>query len=418
MRYLVKTFGCRVNQAETIQIEKDLQDQGFLPVLKNQKPDLAIINSCVVTQKAEKEVQQMARSLRRRYPRIFLVVAGCGPAYWKLAKKDFRTADFLINNRQKGKIGRLLKKKLAVFSQPGIEKEFLSRFTSVRALVKIQDGCNQFCPYCIVPYLRREPWSKPIREVLAEINQWLERGVREIVFTGINLKLYQYGLDRLLKEVLEKTEIARIRFGSISLEALSDKLIDLYKKEYQKSGAKTRLCRHFHIPIQSGSSPILNKMGRKYTPGDFQNLLAKIRRKIPGAVITTDLIVGFPEESQKDFEKSLRAIEKLAFLKVHLFRFSPRTGTLAAEKIKSGQWQPVNPRIIKRRAKKAAEIAQKIRKKELAKLKDLKLAVLFEKQAGPGVYEGYTDNFIRVRKKSDRNLVNQIRLVKWGRLLS
>ncbi|MBN1263114.1 MAG: MiaB/RimO family radical SAM methylthiotransferase [Candidatus Pacebacteria bacterium] len=408
--YYIKTFGCRANQAESIEIEKGLQNAGCQPAGEGNFPDLAVINSCMVTKKAEKEVKQLARSLRQRFPEAFLAIVGCGPAFWRLKKEKFISADRLFDNRQKSRLISLLGRKFFCYcdSNHSSRKMFLSPLTSARVPVKIQDGCDQFCAYCLVPYLRSKKISKPIEEVVAEINAWMNRGIKEVVLTGINLSLYQSGIAPLVREVLSHTKIARIRFGSIGIKVIDDKLAGLYAEEYQKSREKTRLCRHFHIPLQSGSERILQKMGRKYTPEEFKKKITKIRRTIPGVTISTDLIVGFPGETRKDFLASLGLIKKMAFIKVHVFRFSAREKTLAWEMLKTKKWQPVSPAEIRKRALQARGLASQIRRKEIQKFEGHKLTVLFEKEIRRGIFDGYTDNFIKLQKRSKKNLFGEI----------
>jgi len=417
--YYLKTFGCRVNQAEGLKIEKDLQKIGFFPLTSNQVPDLIVINSCVVTAKAEKEIKQVCRSLKRRYPSSFLVVIGCGPAFWKLKKEDFSIADLLLDNQEKKKLAAIIKKKFSCSScyydtVHGSRKRrtFLSNFGLVRALVKIQDGCNQSCSYCLVPYLRTKIKSKPIPLVVKEIKEWVDKGVKEIVLTGVNLSLYRQEIPEFLEQILKKTKISRIRFGSISVEVMSDRLIELYRREYQKSGIKTRLCRHFHIPLQSGSKKILEKMARKYTPDQFRQLVKKIKKEIPGVTISTDLIVGFPGETEKDFKDSLQLVKELKFIKVHLFRFSKREKTFACRMIEGKKWKPVPLKTVKRRAREAVKLNRAVGQKEVKRLKGEPLSVLFEGKKAPGVYRGYSDNYLDFRKKSSQNLVGQIKRVK------
>jgi threonylcarbamoyladenosine tRNA methylthiotransferase MtaB len=409
--YFIKTFGCRTNQAESLGIEKNLQAIGFLPVSKDGKPDLVVVNSCVVTKKAEKEVRQLVRSLRRRHPKSFLVVVGCGVNFWRLRREKLAGADLLLSNRQKGRLAKIVSKKLGSRFVDG-EKQpvgFLSSFGSIRTLVRIQGGCDQFCSYCLVPHLRKRLYSKLPEEVVAEVNEWVSWGAKEVVLTGINLEKYEFNLTALLRKLLTKTKILRIRFGSINVGAISDELLDLYQKEHQEKDVKTRLCRHFHIPLQSGSGRILKKMGRKYTPSEYAQLGAKIKRMIPGASITTDLIVGFPGETEKDFLASVRMIKKVGFLKVHVFRFSPRFGTLSWRMIEGGRWQGVDPRVVRARAKEARRVAGVVRKRELARLGEEKLVVLFDGKK-KRVYEGYSDNFIRFKKKSGKDLLGKMEL--------
>lgn len=397
MRYLIKTFGCRTNQAESFEIERALQAGGIMPAILGE-PEVVIVNSCAVTGKAFKEVRQCLRAYRRQFPKAKLVLAGCAAEFARLTGEKAE-ADWQVGNGEKAGLAARIKKE---FSGGGgqVGSEFLGNFTGTRALVKIQDGCDQFCAYCIVPYLRRRFTSRPVAAVLKEINWLVEnRGTREVTLTGINLEKYEPGLAQLVVAVLAKTRVERVRFGSINVGAFSPELIKLYREEYRRGGTKTRLARHFHIPLQSGSARVLKLMNRPYTLEEYRRLVQRLKKEVPGVAITTDVIVGFSGETAADFEQSLALVKELEFLKVHVFRYSPRKGTLAWQMVKAGQWETVETEEAKRRAAKLWQVAVEVRKKVTVQLEKEKLWVIPEREVAPGVGEGYTDNWLRQKVK-------------------
>lgn len=401
MKYLIQTFGCRTNQAESFELEKQLHEAGFRLALGNEEPDVVILNSCAVTLKAVKEVRQSLSGWRRQYSKAKLVLMGCVVNFGRLTER-FLTADLVIANEEKGRAVELIISQLGSQGRVSFadDDRFGSNFSDLRGLVKIQDGCNNFCAYCIVPYLRRSICSVSIEDVV-EKTLWLirNRQAREVNLTGINLELYRPGLVQLLETLLKKTRIERIRFGSINVGAFSDDFFGLYAREYRFRKEKTRLARHFHIPLQSGSDRILRRMNRPYSVSQYLALVEKIRAAIPGVTITTDVIVGFPGETDDDFQATLEVIEKAGFLKVHLFRYSNRPGTLASRMLTERKWQRVSGEEKRMRAKEAAKIAAEVSQRRIELVAKEKYLVIPEAEIEPGVWIGYTDNFLRRKVK-------------------
>ena len=399
MKYLIKTFGCRVNQAESFAFEQEFQEVGIRPTSNGEVAEVVVVNGCAVTHKAMKEVRQTLRAVRRDYPRAVLVLAGCPVNFQSLTEIKLPPVDLVVANGDKTKLVEKVLKCLdrkADLPLDWSETTFQANFSGPRALVKIQDGCNQFCTYCLVPYLRRQLISKKPFQVVEEIKELMvKRGTREAVLAGINLDRYQYNLTDLLVKILRETEIERICFGSINVGAFDDRLIPLYVQEFKKNGARTRLARHFHLPLQSGSTRILRRMGRPYKAKEYLDLVLRLKKEIPGVSVTTDLIIGFPGETEADFEASLAAIKKAGFLKVHLFRFSPREGTQAWDRIEEGRWKKVSDHLIKKRFRKARQVAERVGAKERKKLAEFPSWVLWEGEIKPGILTGYTDYFLK-----------------------
>jgi threonylcarbamoyladenosine tRNA methylthiotransferase MtaB len=266
-----------------------------------------------------------------------------------------------------------------------------------RAFLKVQDGCDQFCAYCIVPYLRGKSRSRKAEKIVEKIKKLEKKGVKEVILCGINLADYKPSLASLLKKTLKKTNVPRIRLGSINLEVFDDKFISLWQD--------SRLCPHFHISLQSGCNQTLKRMGRKYTFGEFKKLVSKIRRQVKNVNITTDFLVGFPGETEKDFEESLKDLKSLKLGKIHVFRYSPREGTRVAK-----MEDRIAEKVKSKRAKKVRDWSQKMSEELAKKFIGKKLKVLFEKEKN-GWFEGLSENYIRVRARG-KDLRGKIKAVR------
>ncbi len=388
MNFLIKTLGCRVNQAESQQLREALLERGWQ---KGLPPDICILNTCSVTQKAEKETRQEARKLKREYPGSFLIVTGCSVDYWrKKGKLPDLGADLYIENKEKVTIPDL--PEVATGFHPGSGRQGASR-----VFVKVQDGCNQFCTYCIVPYLRGRSRSIPAEEIVERIKKLESQATKEVILCGINLADYQPSLTPLLRKILKETKIPRIRLGSINLKAFSDEFIALWQN--------SRLCSHFHIPLQSACNQTLKRMGRRHTIEDFRRIAVKLRQEIAGVNITTDILVGFPDETKTEFEKGFKNLQSLKLGKIHVFRYSLRNGTKAAE-----MKNQVSEKTKKERAAKIRRLSQEMGEAFAKQFVAKKLKVLFETYKD-GFCQGWSENYLRARVKS-RGLRGKIKVVK------
>ena len=345
--FIVITFGCRVNQAESRVIGEELGKQGLLETKNQALAEVVVVNSCAVTVKAEKEIRQAIRKIKRENPNCFLIVAGC----WveKIQRSEFKDlVDLFISNKDKDKIGSFFERKLPIT----FYKDKYAQ--SAKALVKIQDGCNNYCTYCIVPYLRGRSASRAVDKIVKEIRELEAKKIKEVVLTGVDIADYS-DLAGLLREILNKTKIKKISFGSVNINAFTPEFMSLIKDNSQIS-------RHFHIPLQSGCDNTLKRMNRRYKIKNYGSRIMDLKRKIPDFSFSTDIIVGFPGETNKEFEESIRNLRNLRsllgkkFKKIHIFRYSPREGTVAAKMIGRKDWEEVDNEIKKKRMEEVGRI--------------------------------------------------------------
>lgn len=333
-------FGCRVNEAEKEEIDKKMLKNGF--IFNEKDPDVYIINTCAVTHKAEREARQLIYQIKKKLPKTKIVITGCSATYWQKNQlyKDL-PVDLLIENVNKEFLVEILKKRLISKknnnSQLTIKNTITSKFlSSNRVMIKIQDGCQRYCTFCIVPYLRGFPKSIKINEILTIVKNYSEK-IKEVVLTAINTEAFGYDTSEkfvdLIKTILEKTTISRLSFGSIHPWSINEDFFNFYEKYHDSN----RLVHFFHIPLQSGSDKILTLMKRGYKTFDMLNKLNEIKKINPLSFIGTDVIVGFLEENDKDFQDTYDFLEKAPIDKFHVFRFSKRTKTQAyfmAKKLK------------------------------------------------------------------------------------
>ncbi len=341
VRVAFHTLGCKVNQQETAAIEAAFVDRGCAICPFDSVVDVYVINSCVVTAQAERKSRGMVRRIRSRAPNSLIVLAGCFPQVAGEAAQD-TGADILVGSNDKAKIVDLVMNSLqgaekqALLVSPlgdGVKFERISpgiESDRTRAFLKVQDGCEQFCAYCIIPFARGPERSLPMDEVVERAQQLVARGYHEIVLTGIHLGAYgrdlsqRGGLAGLAKKILRHTDLLRLRFGSLEPNDIDACLIALMKES-------ERICRHLHIPLQSGCDRTLRRMGRRYTTGQYSDLIQTLRSELPLIGITTDIIAGFPGETDEDHMQSEAFLREVAPLRSHVFRYSLRTGTPAAE---------------------------------------------------------------------------------------
>ncbi len=310
--FLSLNFGCRVNAAETNQWSQLLIDDGFAPATSKNNPSIILVNTCAITKKGEKESLNKIKSLSQKFPNSKIYVTGCAD-FTKI--KNLKNTSFFTN---------LEKEKLLNQLHSHYSRHIKDKFSHTnRFLLKIQSGCQQYCSYCIVPLKRNYLYSLPIKDAIRTINKAVENDYQEVIITGVNIEQYQYKFSSLLKDILEKTSIKLISFGSIPINCIDNNLIDLFKKYPH------RLSNFLHIPIQSGSDKILKLMHRPYTKKDILRKFSDLNSNIPNLRYGTDIIVGFPSESDSDFKQTLSLCQKIGFSKIHTFIFSPRPNTKA-----------------------------------------------------------------------------------------
>jgi len=333
MKFAIHTFGCKVNIYESEYIINLLLNKGYTQVDFNEESDIYIINTCTVTNEADKKDKKLIRSTRNNHKDSILIVMGC---YSQLNPNDI-DADIVIGNKHKSKIIELIEKYQKIkekiilvedISKTEFEDMYINRFIEhTRAFVKIQDGCNAFCSYCTIPYARGGLRSKDFNTVIKEVSNLVNKGYKEIVLTGIHTGRYgleqNTNLETLLKELVKIKDIFRIRLSSIEINEITDGIIDLIKNNQV-------MAKHLHIPLQSGSNTILKSMNRLYDLDFFLKRIDYIRKEIPDISITTDLIVGFPGETEELFQETIDTLNIIKFTKIHTFPYSKRNGTKAA----------------------------------------------------------------------------------------
>lgn len=401
MKISIVTLGCKVNKYESDAIMHSLSEKGYEVFDGLREADLYIINTCAVTGEAEKKSRQAIARCRNQNKNAKILVCGCASQKNSLQFEE-KGVDFIGGTARKNFIAQYVdliacgesfeKQNLSALPLE-YEKEDFATQSRVRAYIKIQDGCNNFCSYCIIPYLRGRSRSRELDDILNEVKA-LPNEVKEIVLTGINVTDYKIsgksGLILLLSE-LDK-------FGKrIRLSSLEETIVD---EEFVKALASLKnFCPFFHLSLQSGSAKVLKDMNRKYTPEDFEKSVNLIRKYFPTAGITTDVIVGFPTETDDLFEESMHFIEKIGFSGLHIFQYSKRDGTVAS-KLKD-----LSSQLKKQRAKRLEELDERLRKTFIAQNKGGK--VLVEEKEGD-FYVGYSENYIKCYIDSDQDITNQV----------
>ena len=405
------TLGCKVNQYETNAMIQEFLNNGYEVVEFNEMADIYIINTCTVTNMSDRKSRQMLRQAKKNNPESFVVACGC---YVQVAKEEVEKIpeiDFVIGTNEKNKIVELIEEKITENINPNISDVMKTLeygdFGSVtytektRAVIKVQDGCDRFCSYCIIPYARGRVRSRNPESVIKEIKEIAERGIKEVVITGIHIASYGkdfkngYELINLLEEINKIEGIKRIRLGSIEPLLITDEFLERIKK-------LEKICHHFHLSLQSGCTNTLKRMNRRYTAEEFENIVKKIREVYDDVVLTTDIIVGFPGETDEEFNKTYEFLKKIKFYKMHIFKYSPRKGTKAA--IMENQ---ISGDIKEKRSSLLIELSNKNEKEYLNKQLGKKLEVLFEEKEG-NYYKGHTQNYIEVKCKNAECLENKI----------
>jgi threonylcarbamoyladenosine tRNA methylthiotransferase MtaB len=374
-KYYIYTFGCKVNQYESQLISEKFRNDNFECAKKPGEADIIIFNSCTITAKADKECEYFLRKASKLISKPKIILTGC------LVKNKSVYIKKPLPNIE------IVEDKTRLFKQP--QNQMISGFDKhSRAFLKIQDGCKSFCSYCIVPYVRNVLWSKPENEVILEITNLVKSGYYEIVLTGIHIGKYNGGLHNLLKKIIQIPLNFRMRISSIELNEIDNKLIELIRQNPNK------ICRHLHIPLQSGSDEILRQMNRKYSSRDFEEKINKIMQILPDLTLTTDIITGFPGEAEKNHKETCEFIKQTPFAKAHIFRYSDRSGTKA-----SMLTSKVFPDEIKNRSKDLLEIDRVKRRDFLnkntgKKRKAVKIAI------GKNIV--LTDNYITVLVEEEK----------------
>lgn len=414
------TLGCKVNQADTASMENLFLRSGHQLVSFDGEADVYIINTCVVTNTGQRKSRQTIHRAIRKNPNALIVVTGCYPQTAAEEVKAIAGVDMIIGNQDRAQIVQLVEERLAhrqtdtldavhkLTASTAFEEMAAGDITDkTRAFLKIQEGCNQFCTYCIIPYARGPLRSRSLESIRTETQRLISAGFKEIVLIGIHLGCYGKEnpdgptLYDAVKTVLEVPGVQRLRLGSLESVEVEPRLLTLMQED-------ARFCRHLHLPLQSGCDKTLQAMHRPYTTAKFKTLLADIKTKVPDIAITTDVIVGFPGETEADFETTCKFVESCGFSKMHIFPFSARKGT-PAEKFAGA----VTEAVKKERADILGRIDETMHKAFLQGMVGQNAEVLFEQPAGEDYFEGLTGNYQRVFVKSGgRNLGGEILPVK------
>ena len=410
------TLGCKVNQYETNAMSQKLIENGYKVVEHTQKADIYIINTCTVTNMSDRKSRQMIRRAKEMNPKAFIIAVGC---YVQVSKKEvekIEEIDLALGNEEKVNIvdycNKLLEEKDSE-KQSAMEdvmqaKEFsefgeTSYTEKTRAVIKVQDGCDRFCSYCIIPYARGRVRSRKPEHIIKEIENIAKQGIKEVVITGIHIASYGkdfrngYKLIDLLEEINQIEGIERIRLGSIEPLLITEEFV-------QRLTKLEKICEHFHLSLQSGCNETLKRMNRRYTIEQFTEIVERLRVAYSNVNLTTDIIVGFPGETEEEFNKTYKFLENIKFYKMHIFKYSQRKGTKAAE-----MPEQISPEEKEKRSKKLIELSDKNEEEYNKKYIGKTVEVLWEEEK-QGTYKGHTKNYVLVESNSkhQENMLEQV----------
>ncbi len=403
-RVALDTVGCKLNQAETELLAKQLAEAGYRLVSPADEADVYILNTCTVTHIADSKSRRRLRMAHGRNPDALLIAIGC---YAERAPRELAQIDrvgLVLDNDDKLHLLRLLEESGGITNPACGQGDSTSSHYNgfrTRAFIKVQDGCNSFCAYCIVPVVRGRERSLPLEQVVAEVRHRIDNGYKEVVLTGTKIGSYNYNgvnLKGLLEHILTDTDVTRLRLSSLQPREISPELIRLWHD--------SRLCRHFHLSLQSGSDAVLGRMNRCYSISDYQEAVSLIRALVSEVAITTDIIVGFPGETEAEFKQSYDFCRQMEFARIHVFPYSPRNGTEAARLP-----QQVKAQVKKQRSQMMLALARESARSFSQRFLGKVMPVLWEKQSD-GVWSGHTDNYIKVYTRSDKDLTNKLMPVK------
>ena len=403
--------GCKVNQYETNAMMQKMIEAGYEVVDFETKADIYIINTCTVTNMADKKSRQMLRRVKEINPEAILVAVGCYAQVAKEKLEQIPEIDLILGINEKNDIVKYVEQasKNTYVSDVLHQTEFLDfgdvTYTEkTRAVIKVQDGCNQFCSYCIIPYARGRIRSRKPESVIKEITDVAKEGIKEVVITGIHIASYgkdfntEYRLIDLLEEIQKVDGIQRIRLGSLEPTLITEEFVTRLKK-------LSKICDHFHLSLQSGCDETLKRMNRKYTTDQFKHVVELLKNAYPEVHLTTDVIVGFPGETEEEFNKTYEFLKEIKFYKMHVFKYSPRSGTVAAK-----MPNQIDGNIKEERSNKLIELSDENEKEYNQKYIGKEVEVLLEEREGEYL-KGHTTNYMVVKMKTNENLENTIQKV-------
>lgn len=414
MNFYIKTLGCKVNQYESQVMAENLINNGFIKTSDPNSADIIIINSCTVTSESDRKTRQFVHKAKKENSSAVIILCGCVPQAAKNKINNFKYADIILGNTNRNKVAAYINEFLKNHKQivdisehktcEKYEKFNINNFTGrTRAFMKIQDGCNNFCSYCLIPFARGRERSKRLEDIIKEAKNLALSGFKEVVLTGINLSSYgkefNINLCDVVEEISKIEKIKRIRLSSVEPEFLSDENI------IRLANCK-KLCNHFHLCLQSGCDETLKRMNRHYTTDYYKQIVLNLRKAFPNCSITTDILVGFPGESDAEFNKTLTFIKEINFSNAHVFPYSIRQGTKAA------LMKPQIPKEIKK--SRCKTIAKEIENSKISFLKKQigkTLNILFE-QSSDNIHTGFSENYIEIKVESSKNIKGEILPVK------
>lgn len=417
MKVAFATLGCRVNQYESEAMTEKFIREGYEISDFDGFSDVYVINTCTVTNMGDKKSRQMIGRARRNNENAIIAVVGCYAQIATQEVSDIQGVDVVLGSRNKGDIvywvnrSREEKKQVVEVSDVLKNKVFedlnINEYQDrTRAFLKIQDGCNRFCSYCLIPYARGAVCSKTPEKIISEVKELAANGFKEILLSGIHIA--SFGLDlegnwdlvKILEEVDKVPGIERIRIGSIDPTFFTEGVIE-------KIMSLKKLCPHFHLSLQSGCNETLKRMNRRYTAQEYKTVVDNLRQNINGVSITTDIIVGFPGETQEEFDETYAFLKDIELSKMHIFKYSPRKGTKAAQ-IK----EQIQGNIKEERSHKLIELNNTLEKKYMDRFTNSCMKVLYEQKVSGSAdeFEGYTDNYIKVISKATGNIEGELHM--------
>lgn len=410
------TLGCKVNQYETNAMTQQLIDEGYEIIETTEKADIYIVNTCTVTNMSDRKSRQMLRRVKMLNPEALVIACGC---YVQVAKEEIEKMeeiDIALGNNEKKEIVKYIEEwqdkqlKNSKLADVMKQREFVDFGDVVytektRAVIKIQDGCDRFCSYCIIPYARGRVRSRKPENILSEVNQIAKKGIKEVVITGIHIASYgkdfkeAYQLIDLLEEMNQIEGIQRIRLGSLEPLLITENFL-------QRLSKLEKICHHFHLSLQSGCDETLKRMNRRYTTNQFREIVQLLRNTYNDVMLTTDIIVGFPGETDEEFEITKNFLKEINFYKMHIFKYSPRKGTKAAQ---------MKNQILGDKKEERSSILMAMSDENQKRYNESyirkEIDVLFEEDK-EGIYKGHTANYILAYCKTNQKIDNQIIKVK------
>ena len=415
------TLGCKVNMYDTEAMTELFSEKGYNIVNFDEFADIYLINTCTVTNLGDKKSRQMIRRAKRLNPDSIVVATGCYAQVAPEEVKKIEGINIVIGTKDRNKVVEIIEnyadKNEVLNAVSDIMKERTFEKLSVtnlkdhtRAYLKIQEGCNRFCSYCIIPYARGPVRSREPKDVIEEVKKLAQNGFKEIVLAGIHVASYGIDLKNItlidiIKQVHSIEGIERIRFSSVEPLVITDEFLKELKK-------LPKVCDHFHLSLQSGCNRTLKRMNRRYTSFEYETAVKKLKSAYPDVAVTTDIIVGFPDESDEDFNESMEFAKKVKLAKIHVFPYSPKIGTKAAE-----MPNQISSDVKNVRSKQMIQVSNELNKEFLSSYINKTKDVLFERCIGNNIYEGHTTNYITVHAKSEIDISNKILNIKIEKIL-